>query len=280
MQSPPIKRLFPLYLVIFLGFLGYSLMITIFTPMILNENRSILPAEYPIHLRVILLGVLLAVYPLGQFLGSPVMGALSDHFGRKRLLIISLIAATIFYSLITFSLYFGNLISLIVFCFVAGLSEANIVMAQGAIADLTHARNRARYFGYIYTSVSSAYIIGPLIGGKLADTHLVSWFSYATPFLATTLLLFINLIWTAITFKETHEKDDSTEKIPYLAAFTNLFSIFTAKNIKIYYLSNFLIYLAIFGYLRCYPMYLTREYQLLPAKAGSLTVPLQRGLKA
>lgn len=260
MNQSPLKRLFPLYFVIFLGFFGYSLMITIFTPMLIHGNQAILPHHFPQSLRVILLGVALSVYPLGQFLGAPVFGALSDHFGRKRLLVISLIAATIFYAFISFSLFFGNLFLVILFAFLAGLSEANISIAQGAIADLTTEKNRGRFFGYIYTSVSLAYIVGPLLGGKLADKQLVSWFSYSTPFFATTLLLLINLLWTLLAFKETHSKDYSTERISYFAAFTNIFSIFTFKKIRIYYLSNFLIYLAIFGFFRCYPMYLTSEY--------------------
>ncbi|CCB89601.1 MFS transporter [Simkania negevensis] len=255
-----LKRLFPLYFVIFLGFFGYSLMITIFTPMLLHGSGSVLPHHFPESLRTILLGVALSVYPLGQFLGAPVFGALSDHFGRKRLLVISLSAATIFYALVSFSLHFGNIFWVIFFTFFAGLSEANIAIAQGAIADLTHEKNRGRFFGYIYTSVSFAFIMGPLFGGKLANRELVSWFSYSTPFFTTTLLLLMNLIWTMLAFKETHDKDYSTEKIRYFAAFTNIFSIFSSKNIRIYYFSNFLVYLSIFGFFRCYPMYLTSEF--------------------
>ncbi|MCB1067359.1 MAG: MFS transporter [Simkania sp.] len=115
-----LKRLFPLYFVIFLGFFGYSLMITIFTPMLLHGSGSVLPHHFPESLRTILLGVALSVYPLGQFLGAPVFGALSDHFGRKRLLVISLSAATIFYALVSFSLHFGNIFWVIFFTFLQG----------------------------------------------------------------------------------------------------------------------------------------------------------------
>ena len=78
-----LKPLLPLYAVVFAGFVGYSLMITVFTPMIMSNHDLLLRADEPMSRRVILLGILLCLYPLGQFAGSPVLGALSDRFGRK-----------------------------------------------------------------------------------------------------------------------------------------------------------------------------------------------------
>jgi MFS family permease len=74
--------------VVFAGFVGYSLMITVFTPMIMSNHNFLLPPDEPMSRRVIVLGFLLCLYPLGQFVGSPVLGALSDRFGRKPVLMI------------------------------------------------------------------------------------------------------------------------------------------------------------------------------------------------
>src|SRR5690242_15668485 len=83
-----IAALAPLYLVIFIGFCGYSLMITLFVPMLLGDN-GFLDASATPGQRSVVLGLLLAIYPLGQFLGAPVVGALSDRYGRKPLLLVS-----------------------------------------------------------------------------------------------------------------------------------------------------------------------------------------------
>jgi len=83
--------------VVFVGFLGYSLMIAVFTPMILRNDNGMLAASSGLSQRSLVLGVLLALYPLGQFLGSPVLGTLSDRFGRRPVLIASLIATTALY---------------------------------------------------------------------------------------------------------------------------------------------------------------------------------------
>lgn len=61
---------------------------------------------------------------------------------------------------------------LMIACFVAGLAEANIAVAQSAVADIAPPQQRSRLFGYVYLSSSLAYVFGPLVGGKLADRHL------------------------------------------------------------------------------------------------------------
>ena len=198
------RRIFPLYVVVFVGFLGYSLMIATFTPMILRNDNGMLPANSSLTERSLLLGVLLALYPLGQFLGSPVLGALSDRYGRRPILIASLSSTTILYVGIAAALVIRNLPLLMLACFLAGLSESNIVLAQGAIADTASRDDRSRLFGYVYLSASLAYVIGPLGGGQLSDHSIVSWFSYATPYWVVTVLLGATSLAVIVWFRETH----------------------------------------------------------------------------
>src|ERR1700689_2224889 len=100
MRGVDLKALLPLYLVIFIGFCGYSLMITLFIPMLMGTN-GFLAAGATTGQRSLALGILLAIYPLGQFLGSPVLGAVSDRYGRKPVLTVSLCLAGAAYVLIS-----------------------------------------------------------------------------------------------------------------------------------------------------------------------------------
>jgi MFS family permease len=255
-----IRSLLPLYLVVFVGFLGYSLMIAVFTPMILNNDNGMLAATSTTSQRTIVLGVLLALYPLGQFVGSPILGALSDRFGRRPVLIASLTATTALYAAIAAALAIQSLALLMVACLLAGLSEANIVIAQGAIADTAPRSERNRLFGYIYLSASLAYVVGPLGGGKLADRSLVGWFDYATPYWAVAILLLGVLVAIAVGFPETRRGESA--RGGYLDAFTNLARVVTDRRLRPFYLVNFVLYLAIFGFFRVYPMYLVDEFGL------------------
>ncbi len=252
-------RTIPLYIVIFIGFLGYSLTITILTPLILNDSGGVL-ASLPIDAdRLIVLGIVLALYPLGQFFGSPVLGALSDRFGRKPVLLVSLTISTIGYAGFAYALYTKNLPLFMLVSLIIGLSEANIVIAQSAIADISTTKNRTRMFAYINLSASGAFVIGPLAGGMLADPNIVPWFSYDTPYRAVFFLLFCTTILTYSSFKETRPKEARRE-VGYMEAFTNLATVFTSGRLRVIYFINFLIYFAIFGFFRSFPMYLVEEY--------------------
>jgi MFS family permease len=251
----------PLYVVIFVGFVGYSLMITVLTPALMSNHGLLLPAGTPLSKRIVLLSFLLCLYPLGQFAGSPVLGSLSDRFGRRPVLLVSLAVTTICYALIVAALTARSVALLAIAFLLAGTAEANIVAAQSAIADVVRPEERNRFFGYIYMSVSAAYIIGPLVGGKLADPKLVPWFNDATPFGPVLLLLVITTAATAALFRETNPPA-ARSAVSFTQAFTNLKGVIVDGRLRRIYWLNFLFYFAIFGFFRCYPMSLVGHFHL------------------
>src|SRR5260221_10010871 len=101
-------RLLPVYLVVFVGFVGYSTMITVFTPMFLQGHGRLIPPDTATGEKTILLGLMLCMYPLGQFLSAPPIGALSDKYGRRRVLLISLMLSIFCYGLIAGAIAMEN----------------------------------------------------------------------------------------------------------------------------------------------------------------------------
>src|SRR3990167_5425776 len=88
------KRQFAvIWSIVFFGFLGVSMPYLIFPALFVNPDYLILPASWGTSGHALFLGITLAAYPLGQFIGSPILGALSDDYGRKPLLWGSLIVA-------------------------------------------------------------------------------------------------------------------------------------------------------------------------------------------
>jgi MFS family permease len=260
-------RLLPVYLVVFVGFVGYSTMITVFTPMFLQGHGHLIPPDTATGEKTILLGLVLCMYPLGQFLSAPPIGALSDKYGRRRVLLISLVLSIFCYGLIAGAIAMENFWLLIVALGAAGLSEGNIVIAQSAVSDVSNATNRGRLFGYVYMSASLAYVVGPLVGGKLASRTIVPWFSYATPFWAMLVPLTATLVAVALFFRETRQSSTTTG-IDFAAAFSNISAVFRPTRTRILYLANFAFYLGIFGFFRCYPMYLVDEFHLDVSKVS------------
>ncbi|MEM7124251.1 MAG: MFS transporter [Pseudomonadota bacterium] len=260
-MSATLARLLPLYVVVFIGFLGYSLTVTVFTPLIMQAEGGMIAKGTSTGTRTIILGILLSLYPFGQFVSAPILGSLSDRYGRRPVLLTSLVLAAAVYVMLAMALETHNLALLMVACLLGGLCEGNVTISQSAIADVTAAEERGRYFGYVYFTISFAFVVGPLFGGNLADASLVSWFSNATPFWVVCGLLTVTMVWAIFRLGETRTAQPA-DRIRLFDAFTNLFNVVTDRRLRMLYLINLCIYLAIFGFFRSYPLYLVDAFDL------------------
>ncbi|SEJ87969.1 MFS transporter, DHA1 family, tetracycline resistance protein [Variovorax sp. OK605] len=111
-------------------------------------------------------GAFLSLYALMQFLCAPVLGALSDRFGRRPVLLVSVAGAAIDALFMAFA---PSLWMLFVGRAVAGMTGASMAVASAAIADLTPEHQRARWFGRMGACFGLGFIAGPAIGGVLGD---------------------------------------------------------------------------------------------------------------
>jgi DHA1 family tetracycline resistance protein-like MFS transporter len=260
-RSTNIRPLLPVYLVIFVAFIGYAMMVNFFVPLLMH-NHGFLPATASNAQRSTAVGILLAIYPIGQFFGSPILGALSDRHGRKPILLVSLAVAVVCYAIIAFAIRQHNLILLGFACLVGGLSESNIAIAQSAVADVAAPQDRGRLFAYIYTACSMGYISGPLIGGDV-----VQHAGFSAPFWGVVVLLVVAILWTLVSFRETHPADRS-RALDYRAAMMNLTTVFTDRPIRRLYLINFVFYLTIFGFFRVILIYMADKWNMLAHESG------------
>jgi len=240
-----IRNLLPLYVIIFLGFFGYALTVALFIPMLADENFNLLPLNTSISFRATLSGFLLAAYPLGQFLGSPIMGKLSDYYGRKKVLTLSLFACLFGFSGIALSIEYHNLSLLFMNCFLTGLFESNMSISQSIIADnCKDSIKKNKLIGYAFSACSLGYIMGPLIGGLSAKL------GYSAPFWITSFAIIPVVAWVFWGCKDISNRRLSG-KINFLEAITAFKSIFTHRKLFKIYFINFLIFFFSSGTLSC-----------------------------
>jgi len=132
-----------------------------------------------------LFGLLIAVYAGMQFVFSPVLGALSDRFDRRPVLLLSLAGALLDYLFMAFSPWGW---ALVVGRSIAGITSASMAVATAYVTDITAPEDRAKRFGSMGAMMGLGFVLGPVLGGTLA----LGWLR--APFLAAALCNAANLL--------------------------------------------------------------------------------------
>lgn len=254
-------------LIVFLGFVGISMPYLIFPALFLNPDYSILSPEWGESSRALLLGITLAAYPLGQFIGSPILGSLSDDYGRKKLLSGSLVLSA-FCNLFTgFAIAWQHLGLLIFTRFLAGVMEGNIAIARAMTADLT-TLSKHHTFGKINAAASIAYLLGPLLGGLLTDKSLFSDLTTSTPFyLVCFLFLALAALSILVLDNVTNVKTSGIQ--PFLKRiniFKRLSQLFTNKRLQFLIIVSTCFTIAVDIFYEFGPVHLTVKWELAPAQ--------------
>ena len=200
-----------LLLAVFVDRLNFGILLPIL-PILLADPSSeffLFGSAERVGLGFVLLGLLRTVYAVSEFLAAPVLGQLSDRYGRKPLLMVALAGSTLSYVLFALGVVLGNIPLLFVSRFADGITGGNVAVSQSALADVTDDEKRTQGFGYYSAALSLGFVFGPLLGGLLSDPSTVGWFTPATPFWLSAILGGANLLLLLFAFPETlAEKKD------------------------------------------------------------------------
>jgi DHA1 family tetracycline resistance protein-like MFS transporter len=185
-----------LFLTVLLDMFGVGLIIPVLTPLFLTSS-IFFDAEVSNAVRAQLFGVAMGLYPLAQFFCAPVLGALADRFGRRPVLLLSVLGTSASLFLFAFAIATGQLWLVLVARVLDGATGGNISVAYAALADMSTPETKPKNFGLIGAAFGLGFIVGPAVGGW------VSAYGVAAPFLLAGCLSLINAVWIYYGLPET-----------------------------------------------------------------------------
>ncbi len=181
------KKIIPVFVIILIDLLGLTIIIPL---------MSFYAASFGANATTI--GILGAAYPAMQVVGAPILGRLSDRFGRKPILIISQVGTLLGFLLLGSA---NSLWMLFAARILDGLSGANISTAQAVISDITTAKNRTQGLGLIGAAFGIGFVIGPVIAFLSLSS---SGNNYHVPAFVAAGFSLVSIIMTVVLLKETH----------------------------------------------------------------------------
>ena len=185
-----LKSILPIIVIVFVDLLGLSIIIPLLP--LYAARFSATPFT---------IGLLQATYPMMQFLGAPILGRLSDKYGRRPILVISQLGTLAGFILLGFA---NTLFLLFVSRIIDGLSGANISTAQAAISDSTNESTRTQGLGLIGAAFGMGFILGPVIAFIVLATTGQNY--QAVAFTAAFFSL-VSILLTLVWFRETRTAD-------------------------------------------------------------------------
>jgi DHA1 family tetracycline resistance protein-like MFS transporter len=244
------KRLFSIIFVVFIDLLGFSLIL----PLLPYYAKTFQASEF-------VTGLLIASYAIMQLIGAPILGRLSDRFGRRPILLVSVFGTFLGFLLLGFA---NALWMLFASRIIDGLTGGNLSVAQAYISDVTDEKNRSKGLGMIGAAFGLGFIIGPVTGGVLSQ-----W-GYAVPAFAAAFMSILNFLliyfWLpeSLTEEKRIQMTDKKPAVNFSALITSLKRPFTGSLLitRFFFGVAFVIFQTIFS------LYALTKFNLTAAQTG------------
>ena len=258
-QQKSLLQMFPLFLVLFIDGMGLALLFPILNGMIISPHSHFLPVDTSATMRNFLYGFTVSIFMLCWFFGAAILGDLSDKVGRKKSLLICLVGACLGYFLSAVAVLYSSFLWLIVGRIIAGFTSGSQPIAQAAIVDVSSDIHKARNIGLILLAVSLGFVLGPILGGVLSDSHLYHGFGLSTPLYFAAVISLLNAFLLYFSFNETFSKTGKI-KIRWGEAVHVFIAAFKHPAIRLLSVVFFIEILGWSNYFSFISLYMTHTY--------------------
>jgi DHA1 family tetracycline resistance protein-like MFS transporter len=239
------RPLLVIFLTIFVNLVGFGIII----PLLPFYAQTFGASPFAI-------GLLFASFSLSQLIAAPLLGDLSDRWGRRPVLIVSLIGTAVSFAMLAVA---GSLEMLFAARIVDGLSGGNITTARAYIADITTEEDRARAFGILGAAFGLGFIVGPALGG------LFSHISYTAPIWAAAAITLVATALAWIWLPETVHRSHAGGAPWYAVA-----EVARRPNLRLLLGVDFIYWMAFAVYQTTFALFGARRFGFDVAQTGYL----------
>lgn len=262
------ENLRTLFLTVIAEVISFGILIPI-VPLFFTEPSSsyfLLPEGLSIDMGYILLGLLIGLYPLGQFIATPILGEMSDIYGRKSVIQLSILGTVISTLIFAYGIMVASIPILFLSRIINGLTGGLISVAQATIADVSSNEEKSKNFGLIGAAFGTGFILGPFLGGLLSS-DILPWFSATLPFYFAAALSSASLLYSRYSLEETSPMDD--KKINWKKPFTQLRKGLRIPGLKKLFAANFFYFSGFAFFTTFIPVYLVQNFSFTQFNTGN-----------
>ena len=242
-----------LFLIVFSNLLGFGIIIPLLP--YYAENFGANPNEVTL---------LMASYSLMQLIFSPILGRISDIYGRKKILVLCLIGSAISY----FLLYFATNFALVLFArSVAGLFGSTTAIANAYVTETTSSANRSKGMGLIGAAFGLGLVFGPVIGGYFGGGDIDN-INYKMPFIFAIIVAIISFVLAHFILIEPKKRNKQFISINFLDSFKDLINLFKIPALLFLITVSFLVTFSFAGFETTFALWTERAMSWAPKQTG------------
>ena len=252
------KTMILMLFIMFVDFIGLFMVVPVFTP-ILMKTSLFFPANVSHFTRTISIGLLIACYGLGQFLGSSFLGELSDQFGRKRIMMLAITLFALSNFICVFAVITRNLLLLFIGRIITGISSGNsAVIFAAVISGTPEEKKRGVRTGFVAGAGATGVIVGVLFGPYFSSSQVCHWFVLYTPFMLIGIVSLFDVLLVYFLYHDNGQYE--RRKLHPLIGFQNIYEGIKMPGLNILIISYFFFVCNTEGTMAAVPIFAVQKF--------------------
>jgi len=197
------QKISPLLWIMLFDHTSLNITFPILTLLFFDLQSSLFSSDTSHTVRSMWYGLCVAVPHIINIIATPLLSALSDEFGRKKILLVGTLGALLFTVTAGLGVVWGMLSLLFLGRVIQGALSRTNPIAQAVVGDISERDKKVIYMGYLQTSISIGAFIGPVIGGYFANQFFFAKLNFSTPYFIAAIFAAISFVLTLFFFQET-----------------------------------------------------------------------------